>query len=759
MNRVYKFLLPLLWGGLAITLVMVASNIKYNNDNWLPESNPEQQASDLLTREFEQNTEQLLIAFTLKEGSNFFTKPMIDIFSEFSDRLVEIENVTEINSPLEATVIIEESNTLQIQSYRRALEKDAIKDYQEYRRILTDSPYYGLLIAKDYSIITFSVLVDSVKQAKLREETLGNIYQLLAEYQDLGDISVAGNLRLKAQLNSSTHSELKRLLLMTALLLSSFLLLMFGQFWRVGLLFGTAGICVLASLSIIVLFGHDLTIISLTLPVMIVVIALADCLHIMGYWDDLRQSENFTDAGDLLKRVMGYSWRPCLNTSLTTAIGFGSFALSDILPLQQFGRDAAIAVMVSYVIMLLAMTSGLWYVSWQKPTSKLDARNDSIISAILQKLLKLVHARSKTITTFSILTLIITGTALGWARTETNLLDVFFKPDSEIYRAFDLIDDELGGSGSVDIIFTEHEEEFFRSYQPFAETLRLEKLLLGLPLVKGVQSYLDPVREVHEKFSEDESAEPDSDEELNQELLFLDFSRSADKQDVLAPYLDFTAERIRVKVQLPNLNSTKLAVFLDELNKNLPDYQLPAPIITGHSAFFQTLSDYVVKTQLSSIAITFLLIFFVLLVQFGFSVSLIGIVATTLPVVMTLGTVSLFGLPFDFATVIIAAVAMGISVDDNIHIMHCYRSKLKQTGNHNLAIESAMMVPGKPVLKTSLLFMLGIGIFASSDLVILTRFGIFATQAMFLAWFSSTMLLPAMLHLFQPSKGAVKASL
>ena len=756
MNKIFKFLLPLLWGGLTIALVMTATKIKYNNDNWLPENNPEQQASDLLTKEFEQNAEQLMIAFTLKQGSNFFSKPMIDIFSEFSDRLLEIEHVKEINSPLEATVIIEDGNTLQIQSYGRALEKNAIKDYQEYRRILTDSPYYGQLISKDYKIITFSVLVDSVKKSELREETLNNIYQLLQEYQDLGDVSVAGNLRLKAQLNTSTNSELGRLLMITALILSSFLLLMFGQFWRVGLLFGTAGLCVLVAISIVVLSGHDLTIISLTLPVMIVVIALADCLHIMGYWDDMRQSETFTNTGALLKRVMGYSWRPCLNTSLTTAIGFGSFALSDILPLQEFGRDAAIAVMVSYVIMLLAMTSGLWYAAWQKPSSNLDARNDAIITSILQKLLKLVNARSKTITTFSILMLIITGTALGSARTETNLLDVFFKPDSEIYRAFNLIDDELGGSGSVDIIFTKHEEEFFRSYQPFAETLKLEKLILGLPLVKGVQSYLDPVREVHEKFANDGSAEPDNDEELNQELLFLDFSRSADKQDVLAPYLDFTAERIRLKVQLPNLNSTKLAVFLAELNKNLPNYQLPAPVITGHSAFFQTLSDYVVKTQLSSIAITFFLIFLVLLVQFGFSISLIGIVATTLPVVMTLGTVSLFGLPFDFATVIIAAVAMGISVDDNIHIMHCYRTTLKQTGNHNLAIEKAMMVPGKPVLKTSLLFMLGIGIFATSDLVILTRFGIFSTQAMFLAWFSSTMLLPAMLNMFQPSAKVAK---
>ncbi len=757
MDRKFKFLLPLLWGGLAIALVMVASNITYNNDNWLPADNPEQQASDLLTREFEQNSEQLLISFILKEGSNFFTKPMIDIFSEFSDRLIEIENVDEINSPLEATVILEDGDTLQIQSYRRALENEAITDYQEYRRLLTKSPYYGLLIAKDYSIITFSARVHSVKQAELRAETLNNIYLLLEEYQDIGEISVAGNLRLNAQLNSSTHGELGRLLLLTALILSGFLLLMFGKFWRVGLLFGTASICVLSSISIIVLFGHDLTIISLTLPIMIVVIAVADCLHIMGYWDDLRQSETFDDAGTLLKRVMGYSWRPCLNTSLTTAIGFGSFALSDILPLQQFGRDAAVAIMVSYVIMMLAMTSGLFYVSWQKPTSKRDARNDAIISAILRQLLKLVHARSKTITIFSLLTLIITGTALGWARTETNLLDVFFKPNSEIYQAFNLIDDELGGSGSVDIIFTKNEEEFFRSYQPFAETLRLEKFILGLPLVKGVQSYLDPVREVHEKFADDGSATPDNDGKLNQELLFLDFSRSADKQDVLAPYLDFNAERIRVKVQLPNLSSTKLAVFLAELNQNLPNYQLPNAVITGHSAFFQTLSDYVVRTQLSSIAFTFILIFFVLLVQFGFSVSLIGIVATSLPVVMTLGTVSLLGLPFDFATVIIAAVAMGISVDDNIHIMHCYSTKLKQTGNHNLAMESAIMIPGKPVLKTSLLFMLGIGIFASSDLVILTRFGIFATQAMFLAWFSSTMLLPAMLNLLQPSVKQIKA--
>ncbi len=748
MNRLLKLLLPLLWGGLAFLLVTTVGQLTYNNDHWLPDENPNQQARDLLSKEFEQSAEQLLITITLND--DFFTEKTINRFNELSDDLLDIEHIKEINSPLEATVILEDNETLQIQSYRRALEKNTLKNYQEFKQRLTESPYYGLLISKDYSIAAISVMVDSFKKSDIREKALSDIYQLLAEYSDLGAIAVAGDVRLKAQLNSSTKTELARLLAIAALVLSAFLLLIFGQFWRIGLLFGTAGLCVLSALSIVVLFGHHLTIISLTLPVMIVVIALADCLHIMGYWDDMRRKEDFATAGALLKKVMGYSWRPCLNTSITTAIGFGSFALSDILPLQEFGRDAAIAVMVAYFIMLLSMASGLWYVSWRKPSSSLETKNDLIITNILNHVLFIVKKRTKTIIAISLLFLGVTGTALGWARTETNLLDVFFKPQSEIYRAFTLVDEKLGGSGSVDVIFTKREEEFFRTYQPFSEAVKLEKILLAdFPLVQGVQSYIDPIREVHVYFSEDESAEPDSDEELNQELLFLDFSRSADKQDVLAPYLDFNAERIRIKLQLPNLDSTRLGAIIAQLEETLTDIDLPEPIITGHSAFFQTLSTYVVNTQLSSISLTFMLIFIVLMVQFGSLVAGIGILATTLPVVMTLGTVSLLGLPFDFATVIIAAVAMGISVDDNIHIIHCYVTTFKRTGNHEKAIEAAMMIPGKPVLKTSLLFMLGIGLFITSDLVILTRFGIFATEAMFLAWFSATMFLPALLNLFR----------
>ena len=747
-----KILLPCLWGIFAFLLVSTVSTLNYNNDHWLPAENPKQQAWDLLSKEFEQNAEQLLITFQLKQ--DFFTDETIARFNQLGDALLEIKHVIEINSPLEATVIIQDDGALQIQSYRRALEKNTLQDYQQFKDRFTDSPYYGLLLSKGYTIAAIAVTIDSFQKSDNRREAMRDINTLLLNYQDIGKIAVAGNVRLKDQLNSSTQTELKRLLLIVLIVLSIFIMLIFGQFWRLGLLLATASICTLSALSIVVLFGHDLTIISLTLPVMIVVIALADSLHIIGYWDDLRQKEEFTCQNTLLRRVIGYNWRPCLNTSITTAIGFGSFALSDILPLQQFGRDAAIAVMASYVIMLGCVASGLWYVSLRKPNSSLNAKNDAIIDKLLRKLKIFVQKRSLSIISVSLLLLGLTGASLNWARTETNLLDVFFKPQSEIYRAFTLVDDYLGGSGSVDVIFTERDkQEFYRTYPPYEEALKLEKILLKMNLVQGVQSYLLPIREAHKQFAGDGTANPNSEEELNQELLFLDFSRSADKQDVLAPYLDFNAERIRVKLQLPNLDSTTLGVLLAELEQELAGINLSAPIITGHSAFFQTLSDYVVNTQLSSISITFALILLVIWFQFGFLISVIGILATTLPVVITLGTVSLLGLPFDFATVIIAAVAMGISIDDNIHIIHSYNNTLKNGGTHDQALENALLIPGKPVLKTSLLFMLGIGIFITSDLVILTRFGIFATEAMFLAWFSAAIFLPALLNYFSVRLG------
>ena len=117
-----------------------------------------------------------------------------------------------------------------------------------------------------------------------------------------------------------------------------------------------------------------------------------------------------------------------------------------------------------------------------------------------------------------------------------------------------------------------------------------------------------------------------------------------------------------------------------------------------------------------------------------------------LPVGVTLGTISILGIPFDFATVIIAAIAIGISVDDNIHILHCYNHHKKKGMSHREAVRTSIFLPGIAVSQTTILFGVGFLIFAFSDLVILYRFAVFTTEAMILAWISSLILLPTLLN-------------
>ena len=764
MNKYFRFSLPLLWLIFAIGLTLVIRHLEYNNDHWISDTNPHQQAKKLLSKEFESSAEQLLI--TIKLNDNFFTPTLTQRLNVLSDEIRKLDAVLQINSPLEATVIIADDDYLQIQSYRSAVEKGLIADYDAYQKLLTQSKYYGLLISRDYQIIALSVTIDSLDQLEIRTKTVEQINALLENYQDLGDIALAGDVQLKNALNLATSAELSKLLWLVTLILTGFLFLLFGKFWRIGLLLGTATLCVLTALSVIVLAGHYLTIISLALPIMIIVIAIADCIHILGYWDNVRTQE--PNNPHIVKATIAYSWRPCLNTSLTTAIGFASFAISDILSLRNFGRDAAIAIMLSYLIMLATMASGLSFVQHKnnpKNTSnslpnfgdKLKAFSVNLnlqLQKFLTALINVITKRGRVIIVSSVILFIGFGFSLTYARTETNLLDVFFPKQSDVYRAFTLIDKNLGGSGSIDIIFTSPEENYFHTYPPLLQTIALEAEIKKLPWVSDVQSYLLPLREAHVKLADDDSLIANTAEELGQALFFLGLSRSDRNQDVLAPYLDFNAQKIRIKIQLPNLSSTTLKNLLTQLDDVLMQSLLPSPTVTGHSTFFQVLSQYVVNTQFISITFAFLAIFGLLWVQFGKLFGVLGSLTTALPVVITLGTISLIGFPFDFATVIIASIAMGISVDDNIHILHCYHHHCQKS--HHQALKSALLIPGKPVLQTSLLFVLGIGVFTFSDLVLLKRFGIFTAEAIILAWFSSTLLLPALLDKFSPYNSTKK---
>ena len=743
----------LLWLGIAAAGLYGARGLQYDNDKWLSPDNPNEIARTMLASEFNQFESTML----LFKADNLFTEKGYERAAAFSDAVKNIDGVVDVVSAYDASLIMsDEGGSLVITTYRAALDNGQLPDLAALKAQFYKSEYLGRLLSEDGALGAFIVKHETGGVPALRAAVVAQVLALATQNPLTMDAEIAGDGYLKFTLDAKTREQLATILSIAAIGVALFLFSLFGRIWKTALVLGTAMTAVVVAMGLMSVFGHNLTIIALAMPVMLSVIVVADSLHIIRYWDnEIDMAREDTGVGHVLRETLEATWLPCLTTSATSAVGFGVFYFSELIPLREFGIDSFLGILLGYGIMMGGVFLGL-YAATPGALARRGGTKEklSLPDRAADRFLKLDWSvvGNNRLATFAVAAALTlgAGTALVLkAKSESNLLDVFFKPDSDMYRAFDRVDNELGGSGVVSMVFQTDEEDYFRTYQPFTNVLDIEGEIAGLRAVKSTESYSNPLGDIHRNLIDDGTKYPQNEEQLAQEMLFAEWSRSAESRDVLAESVNFTFDSNHLRAYTPNLSSTELEELVGKIEKQMAliDVQgLPQPIFTGYSVFFSQLSGYILNTQITTIILTFVFIFIILTFEFNFRLAAAGMIACSLPILITMGAIAALGFPFDFATVIIASVTMGLSIDDTIHILHRYQHHLvDEHKSQRLSLRQALFIPGRPIVQSTFLFCFGAGVFLSSDMVMLQRFASFTMMGLVLALLGAVLLLPSLL--------------
>ena len=729
-------------------LSLALTKINFSNYDWLPEDNPIQEAKRYLDTEF-QHGEDLVIV--IRPALAYFSPQVLTELHEIYEALHKVTYVKSVNSPLHAQLAIENhEDALSITSYHSALEQGLLEDIDAYRQHLIGSDYWGQLIAKDVNSFLIIVKLD-IRHGEIgyekRDTVVTAASNLLTASRWLQDHQFAGETELIYQLDKKSKNNLSRLLPIVAGITFIILWLVLRSLMKAVLIMLAAFFTLLISFNITVYNGHPFSVVSLSLPILIIVIAIADSIHIVARWERLK---NIRNPWARIKQTTRQIWFPCLVTSITTAVGFGVFYFSELIPLSHFGMDAFISILLAYPTMLLLTLGSLYVLNpWliqdeEKDQKQKELCHESFISHWTQWLQKFPAVTI-------IIILLITAPViyqLSKAHTETNFLDAFFPKKSPIYQAFTFIDEELSGSGAIDIIL-QGEAGRFQQLKELEKVRSLTSQLLRLNHINVANSYLLPLALVHKEFSDGKEKYPQTQEQLAQEFLFLEFSRSDTENDVLSPYIDFDYANTRIHIQTPNLSSVEVKKLLAEVSPLLMQMGIQGALITGMNYYFQSLSDYVVGTQLHSFILCLILVWLFFVIRFGGVLGTIALFTNLLPLGFTLGLIPLLNLPFDFATVLVASISLGLCIDNTIHYLH-YCKLCRQGREH---IKTSLLIPqvsetlARPIFLTSFLLIIGFSVFIFADLILLTRFGLFSAVAIFTALLSVFVFLPCALTL------------
>ncbi len=318
---------------------------------------------------------------------------------------------------------------------------------------------------------------------------------------------------------------------------------------------------------------------------------------------------------------------------------------------------------------------------------------------------------------------------------ESNFINIFFKKNSQTYKAIEVLDQKFTGSGMINLVLSSKKPDFFKKIEIFNQTNQLTKDLAKLPQITDIRSYHDPISQIHQEIATDESTLPQSDQELEQDILFIEMSRNENTKDILAKYVDFNYQDNRIVISTKNLNSRQLESLLNEITKIVNKSAISKQTshsFAGQNIYFYKINQYITESFKSSILLTLVAIFIIMTIIYNAKLALISTIISAIPFLTILGIISALKIPLDYATIIIGATTFAIAIDNTIHLLDNY-AKTKD-------LKKNLQTIYHPLTLNMFLFSLTFLIFCLSSLVLLNKFGFFSFLNIVIAFITNLFL-------------------
>ncbi len=475
-------------------------------------------------------------------------------------------------------------------------------------------------------------------------------------------------------------------------------------------------------------------------------LALADGIHLITtYFRMQTQPRPLEEAlrktfprhvYDVLQTV-AESWRPCFLTSLTTAIGFASLMVSHVPSIRQFGAAAAAAMFIEY---FLTFTLLVFLLPWIGRGTKGHPPSHWLVKPLVSHFPKWVPLAL-------VIFLVATGLSLYEAtkiRVDSDIVE-YFHHSTPVYKDAIFIDKHLGGIQTIEISLKVKRGDFLnpdllKKVEKIDQWLRKDSMFTEI--VSPIEFFKLMNRAFHNG-NENYYRLPQKRDLLAQYLLLYGGTE-------LEHFMDDSQTWIRISARTPIHSSEKLNKKMHELNTYLAqifDSDTVEYRLTGKTYLTNRVVDEIVRSQTESLAIAALLIFgLMFLVLKSLKIGLLSIPPNIFPIIANFGFMGFLGIPLNTATATISAVAIGIAVDDTIHLLVAYQNARKNKASIE-AIKDALEKKGLAAITTSLVLIIGFCILWASKFVPTVQFGFLCAFVMLWALLADLFLTPALIKL------------
>lgn len=526
------------------------------------------------------------------------------------------------------------------------------------------------------------------------------------------------------------------------------------------------------------LLSWEITVVSSNYISLQLIMNMSLVVHLIIKYKELHvEHQNYTQKDLALKTVLSMA-KPSFFVVITTIAGFSSLVFSNILPVINFGWMMSLGITISLITTFILFPVIL--VLLKKKDIK---HSDEEVSFFTHKVANIAYKYKKIIIFSTIIVALFSISGATKLRVENSFID-YFKKETEIYKGMSLIDNKLGGTTPLDIIITfkddsdivesvgvisSEEDELDMFEDEFAQTEEDKQKYwfteAKMQKIKEVHNYLDSLEAVGKVLSLSTMGEVlkilNDSQEADSLMLALLNKELPDnyRKIILSPYLNIQTNQIRITTRIidsmPKLNRDLLIKQINKdvakiLNPKYEEFKL-----SGLLVMYDNVLQSLFESQIKTIGVVLLILFIIFLVLFkSLKIAIIAMIANTLPVSVIFGFMGWMDIPLDMMTITIAAISIGIAVDDTIHYIYRYKLEYKQTKDTRASIFKAHESIGTAMFYTSTIIMIGFSVLVLSNFLPSIYFGTLTMIAMFMAIVADLLLLPVLLLLLNP-KGKV----
>ena len=515
------------------------------------------------------------------------------------------------------------------------------------------------------------------------------------------------------------------------------------------------------------LIGWKVTVISSNFIALMLILNMAMNIHVTVRFLQLKKEFSQLSKASAVLETSKKMFMPILYTVLTTICAFLSLIFSGIKPIIDFGWMMTLGLIVSISVTFLLLPSLLNIFSSDDDINVKDTEKSKITSALGN------FSKKNSLTIFGVTLIILILSVVGISKLEVeNSFINYFDKDTEIYKGMKKIDDVLGGTTPLSVIikfpvkekkeidddeFSDWEEDDNKDEENKAKYWftrdKMDKII-------KVHDYLDSLPEIGKVLSFGSILRVA--EDLNQKKLqsleiAVLYSKipSEIKKEIILPYISVEQDEARISVRIKDsLKNLRRNDLINKINSDLNiklgfdknEYKLAGVLI-----LFNNLLQSLFKSQILTLGIVMLGISTMFFILFrNIMLSFIGVVPNFIAAFFILGIIGLMGIPLDMMTITIAAITIGIAVDNSIHYIYRFKEEFQKINNYKKTLDRCHSTVGIAILNTSITIVFGFSILVLSNFIPTIYFGVFTGIAMLLAMISVLTLLPKLILVLKP---------